>query len=95
MLISFILLQELKQRRVQVVTQLTELQKEVAVILKLLSNEEVMKMIETMRDPKALSNYITKEFDVSVNTELLLDNNLQFVYLTSEDLEIRLLPCIL
>lgn len=59
-------MQELTARRAQVVNQLTELQKEVAVILNLLSNEQVMKSIETMRDPKTLSNYITKEFDVSI-----------------------------
>ncbi|XKL69580.1 hypothetical protein PGB90_007349 [Kerria lacca] len=58
--------EELTARRVQVVNQLTELQKDVAVILKLLSNEEVMKSIETMRDPKTLSNYITKEFDFKI-----------------------------
>ncbi|KAK7573799.1 hypothetical protein V9T40_010990 [Parthenolecanium corni] len=58
--------EELTARRAQVVNQLTELQKEVAVILNLLSNEQVMKSIETMRDPKTLSNYLTKEFDFKI-----------------------------
>ena len=59
-----ILIKELKERRTEVVNQLNELQKEVAVILQLLSNDEVMKMMETMRDPKAFSNHITKEHHV-------------------------------
>lgn len=61
-----LLLQELKQKRSKVVSQLTEFQEQVASILKLLSDEEVMKTFETMRDPKALSNYITKEFNVRI-----------------------------
>lgn len=65
-------MQELTARRAQVVNQLTELQKEVAVILNLLSNEQVMKSIETMRDPKTLSNYLTKEFDVSIQKKMII-----------------------
>jgi len=58
--------QEIKDRRAQVVAQLTERQKEVEVILKLLSNEDVMKMMETMRDPNALSEYLTREFNFNI-----------------------------
>ena len=52
------------ERRTEVVNQLSELSNEVAVVLHLLSNEDVVKMMETMRDPKAFSNHITKEYGV-------------------------------
>ncbi|CAG2061411.1 unnamed protein product [Timema podura] len=53
----------LKNRRVQVLSQLQELQNEVAPILKLLSDEVAMKTMETLRDSKALLNFLTKEHD--------------------------------
>ncbi|XP_063245026.1 eukaryotic translation initiation factor 3 subunit E [Bacillus rossius redtenbacheri] len=56
----------LKNRRVQVVSQLQELQVEVASILKFMSDDEVMKTMETLRDSKALLNYLTKEFDFKI-----------------------------
>nr|CAD7453497.1 unnamed protein product [Timema tahoe] len=56
----------LKNRRVQVLSQLQELQNEVAPILKLLSDEVAMKTMETLRDSKALLNFLTKEHDFKV-----------------------------
>nr|CAD7396433.1 unnamed protein product [Timema poppensis] len=53
----------LKNRRVQVLSQLQELQNEVAPILKLLSDDVAMKTMETLRDSKALLNFLTKEHD--------------------------------
>jgi translation initiation factor 3 subunit E len=55
----------LKNRRAQVVAELTELQNEVDLVSKLMSNDELMKTMETMRDPKALLNHLTKDYDVS------------------------------
>lgn len=57
----------LKDRRVQVVSELQELQKNVAPILELLANEEVMKKMETMRDPKTLFNFLVKEYQVTMD----------------------------
>nr|CAD7424500.1 unnamed protein product [Timema monikensis] len=56
----------LKNRRVQVLSQLQELQNEVAPILKLLSDDVAMKTMETLRDSKALLNFLTKEHDFKV-----------------------------
>nr|QBH73837.1 eukaryotic translation initiation factor 3 subunit E [Eurycantha calcarata] len=58
--------ESLKNRRVQVVSQLQELQGEVASILKFMSDDEVMKTMETLRDSKALINYLTKEYDFKI-----------------------------
>nr|QBH73832.1 eukaryotic translation initiation factor 3 subunit E [Carausius morosus] len=58
--------ESLKSRRVQVVSQLQALQGEVASILKFMSDDEVMKTMETMRDSKALINYLTKEYDFKI-----------------------------
>lgn len=57
--------QTLKQRRVQVVTALQELNNSVTVVLSLLSNDAVMKQMESVRDQKTLCAYLTKDFDVS------------------------------
>lgn len=51
------------------VTQLNELQKEVSFILELISKDEVVKMMETMRDPKAFANHLTKEHGVSLSAK--------------------------
>jgi predicted TIM-barrel fold metal-dependent hydrolase len=63
-LIPFGIKQDLKHRRAQVVAELTELQNEVELVYKLMQNEEVMQNMETIRDPKALLNHLTKEFEV-------------------------------
>lgn len=55
--------EDLKARRARVVSQLTELQNDVSVILQFLKDEKVMSIIGTMRDPKNLVNYLTKEFN--------------------------------
>jgi eIF3 subunit 6 N terminal domain len=60
----FGIIQDLKHRRAQVVAELTELQNEVELVYKLMQNEEVMQNMETIRDPKALLNHLTKEFEV-------------------------------
>lgn len=54
----------MKVKRTQVVSQLQELQNEVEKILVIISNDEVMKKTETMRDSKSLINYLSS-FDVS------------------------------
>ncbi|KAG8227617.1 hypothetical protein J437_LFUL004229 [Ladona fulva] len=58
--------ESLKNRRAQVVAQLHELQNEVSTILKLMSNDEVMKTMETMKDSKTLLNYLTKDYDFKI-----------------------------
>ncbi|KAF4528385.1 hypothetical protein B566_EDAN016480 [Ephemera danica] len=57
--------ENLKNRRAQVVAELTELQNEVDLVSKLMSNDELMKTMETMRDPKALLNHLQKEYDLA------------------------------
>ncbi|KAL1452254.1 hypothetical protein WDU94_006545 [Cyamophila willieti] len=57
----------LKQRRVQVVTALQELNNSVTVVLSLLSNDAVMKQMESVRDQKTLCTYLTKEFDFKID----------------------------
>lgn len=56
--------EELKERRVHVVTQLQELQHEVEPILQLMGDDEVMKNMENMRDSKTLINFLSKEYAV-------------------------------
>lgn len=58
--------QDLKNRRAQVVNQLQELSKEVSLIVSLMNDEKIMKKIETMRDSKALLTFLHDEYDVSV-----------------------------
>lgn len=54
----------MKVKRGQVVSQLQDLQNEVEQILNIISNDQVMKETESMRDSKTLINYLSK-FDVS------------------------------
>jgi len=58
--------QEMKTRRDQIVSQLNQFQSEVDVVMNFLKDDKVMKNMETMRDPKTLSTYLTNEFNVSV-----------------------------
>lgn len=55
----------MKTRRDQIVSQLHQLQSEVNVVMNFLGDDEVMKTMETMRDPKTLSTYLTRQFNVS------------------------------
>ncbi|XP_044735035.1 eukaryotic translation initiation factor 3 subunit E isoform X2 [Chrysoperla carnea] len=57
--------EEMKIKRTQVVSQLQELQNEVEKILVIISNDEVMKKTETMRDSKSLINYLSS-FDFKI-----------------------------
>lgn len=57
--------QDLKNKRAQVVNQLQELSKEVSLIVSLMNDEKIMKKIETMRDSKALLTFLHDEYDVS------------------------------
>lgn len=68
----------MKARRDQIVSQLHQLQSEVNVVMNFLKDDQVMKNMETMRDPKTLSNYLTQEFDVIYYFFLL---NLLFIYI--------------
>jgi len=56
----------MKTRRDQIVSQLNQFQSEVDVVMNFLKDDKVMKNMETMRDPKTLSSYLTNEFNVSV-----------------------------
>ncbi|KAI4471914.1 eukaryotic translation initiation factor 3 subunit e [Holotrichia oblita] len=58
--------EELKERRVHVVTQLQELQHEVEPILQLMGDDEVMKNMENMRDSKTLINFLSKEYGFEI-----------------------------
>lgn len=58
----------MKTRRDEIVSQLHQLQSEVNVVMNFLGDDKVMKTMETMRDPKTLSTYLTKEFNVSFTT---------------------------
>lgn len=60
----------LKSRRAHVVSQLQELQQEVEPILQIMGNAEAMKSMENLRDSKALINFLSKEYNVSL-TDLL------------------------
>jgi len=61
----------LKTRRSTVVSTLQELQGESAVIIKIMSTEEAMKQMDTMRDSKALINYLTTQYDVRRSNRIL------------------------
>jgi len=63
--IETLLYQEMKTRRDQIVSQLNQFQSEVDVVMNFLKDDKVMKNMETMRDPKTLSTYLTNEFNVS------------------------------
>jgi translation initiation factor 3 subunit E len=56
----------MKTRRDEIVSQLHQLQNDVDVVMNFLRDDKVMKTMETMRDPKTLSAYLNKEFNVSV-----------------------------
>jgi len=56
----------MKTRRDQIVSQLNQFQSEVDVVMNFLKDDKVMKNMETMRDPKTLSTYLTSEFNVCV-----------------------------
>ncbi|XP_067012368.1 eukaryotic translation initiation factor 3 subunit E [Anabrus simplex] len=58
--------ESLKERRVQVVSQLQKLQQDVEPIVALLADEEVMKTMGTMRDPKTLFNYLLNEYKITL-----------------------------
>ncbi|CAH2102373.1 unnamed protein product [Euphydryas editha] len=60
--------EEIKMRRAVVLSQLQELQDAVEPVLKLMQRDDVMKTVETMRDPKTLINYLTtnKEFEFKI-----------------------------
>jgi len=70
--LTIAMLQEIKSRRADVLQELGVLQNNVAVVLALMNNEEVMKKMENMRDSKALNNYLTQESDVSRTVIMLL-----------------------
>lgn len=55
-------------RRGVVLSQLQELQDAVEPVLRLMQRDDVMKTVETMRDPKTLINYLTtnREFEVKI-----------------------------
>ncbi|KOB74015.1 Eukaryotic translation initiation factor 3 subunit E, partial [Operophtera brumata] len=57
--------EEIKSRRGVVLNQLQELQDAVEPVLRLMQRDDVMKTVETMRDPKTLINHLTtnKEFE--------------------------------
>ncbi|KAJ0182435.1 hypothetical protein K1T71_001804 [Dendrolimus kikuchii] len=60
--------EEIKSRRGVVLSQLQELQDAVEPVLRLMQRDDVMKTVETMRDPKTLINYLTttKEFEFKI-----------------------------
>jgi len=58
--------EEFKIKRQKILTRLQELQSEVDVAMKIFGNEEVGKNIELLREPKALSNYLSKEFSFKI-----------------------------
>ncbi|XP_069701620.1 eukaryotic translation initiation factor 3 subunit E [Periplaneta americana] len=53
----------MKQRRLNVVSQLQELNESCELIIKLLTDDESMKKMETMRDSRTLMNYLQEEFN--------------------------------
>lgn len=67
----------MKTRRDEIVSQLHQLQSEVNVVMNFLGDDKVMKTMETMRDPKTLSTYLTKEFNVSFTTVIIFSLNCQ------------------
>lgn len=66
----------MKTRRDEIVSQLHQLQSEVNVVMNFLGDDKVMKTMETMRDPKTLSTYLNKEFNVSV----FIVNNCSYLF---------------
>lgn len=77
---------EMKQRRIHVLSQLQELQEEVEPILQLMRDDEVMKNMENMRDSKTLINFLSKEYGVSLTIFLKVLNliNINTVVLKEE-----------
>jgi len=59
-------MQEVKNRRQEVVAELQELQNSVDEILQLMQDETVMKKMELMRDYKSLISYLQDKFNVSI-----------------------------
>ncbi|XP_033232233.1 eukaryotic translation initiation factor 3 subunit E isoform X2 [Belonocnema kinseyi] len=57
---------ELKSRRANVVQELQLLQNNCSVVLQLMNNEDIMKKMESMRDSKALNNFLTQEHNFRV-----------------------------
>lgn len=71
----------MKTRRDEIVSQLHQLQSEVNVVMNFLGDDKVMKTMETMRDPKTLSTYLTKEFNVSFTTVTIKLPKVKFVFI--------------
>ena len=59
-----LVLQEMKNRRQEILAELTRLQEVNSTILKLINDEKIMKKMESMRDSKALIKYLSEEADV-------------------------------
>lgn len=56
--------ESLKARRNVVVQTLQELQNEASVVVRIMSDENTRKQMETMRDSKTLVSYLQTQFDV-------------------------------
>ncbi|XP_046993599.1 eukaryotic translation initiation factor 3 subunit E [Schistocerca americana] len=59
--------ESLKQKRAEVVTQLAVIQKDVAAVLEIISNDDVMNKMENIRDPEAFVQNLIKEHNFNLN----------------------------
>ncbi|XP_049860798.1 eukaryotic translation initiation factor 3 subunit E [Schistocerca gregaria] len=59
--------ESLKQKRAEVVTQLAVVQRDVAAVLAIISNDDVMNKMENIRDPEAFVQNLIKEHNFNLN----------------------------
>ena len=62
----------MKGRRQEILQELVRLQENAKVILNLISDEKIMKKMESMRDSKGLIKFLTEEANVSMTIIFLI-----------------------
>jgi len=60
----------MKTRRDAIVSQLHQIQSEVAIVMNFLKDDKVMNNMETMRDPKTLAYSLANNFNVSITLNI-------------------------
>lgn len=58
--------ESLRERRAEVLLKLQNLTQDASVVLQILKDQQVMASMELMREPKALCNYLTKEYNFQI-----------------------------
>lgn len=69
----------MKTRREEILSHIQKLHSELNIIMNFLGDEKVMKVVESMKNSKNLTNYLTAAFDVSIITIRVMKSNQIFL----------------